>query len=515
MTLPTETGPTSAGQPLTAPTASGPRRRRTHRLRTKLILAMLALLAAICATVGIVSHLAMNNYLTEQIDNGLHQAASRAFGPKGPPPGSSTSPADPSLGSGDQPNPLDTRGQRPGTLIALFVHDTSKSSAVVQTDGTAVPLTAADLEKVNGIAPGGQATEMTLSSGTYRLQASTSATPSGEKLVTGLSTTDRDSTLESLNLVTSSVSVAGLGIIGLVGTIIVRRSLRPLDELSAVATTVASLPLDSGEAAIHVRIPPMAAEPGTEVGDVGVAFNNMLDHLTRAFAARHASEMKVRQFVADASHELRTPLTSIRGYTELVLLSEKLSPSGSSALRRVDSESRRMSALVEDLLLLARLDEGQRGEPSTVDLTDLLMETTQDSKIAAQDHNWSLSLPEEPVLVHAVEAEVRQVLINLLSNAAKHTAAGTRIRISLAAGSGLAQLSIEDDGEGIPEEFLEHIFTRFSRADPARTSGGGSNSSGLGLAIVQALVQANGGTVEVTSSPGKTCFTLHLPTIAA
>ncbi|MFC8303470.1 sensor histidine kinase [Specibacter sp. NPDC057265] len=471
---------------------------------------MLILLASICATVGIVSHLAMNNYLSAQLDSGLQEAAARSFGPKGPPPNASASPSEPLTGS--QPDPLDTRGQRPGTLVALFSDDADIASAVVQTDGTAVALSTADLLLVGQVDPAGGPKELELSSGHYRLQASTAITRDGEVLVTGLSTTERDSILDSLLLATTSVSLAGLGLIGLIGTIMIRRSLRPLDELSAVATTVSTLPLESGEAAIHVRIPPMASEPGTEIGEVGVAFNNMLDHLTRAFAARHASEVKVRQFVADASHELRTPLTSIRGYTELVLLSETLTPSGSAALHRVDSESRRMSALVEDLLLLARLDEGQRGEATSVDLTDLLMETTQDSKVAAQDHGWSLQLPQEPVLVMAVESELRQIIINLLSNAAKHTAAGTHIQVGLAAAQGLATLSVEDNGAGIPQEFLRQIFTRFSRADAARTSNGG-NSSGLGLAIVDALAQANHGTIKVTSIPGRTCFMLQLPTV--
>lgn len=503
------TGPTSSrAQP-------GARRQRTHRLRTKLILAVLALLAAICATIGIVSHLAMTTYLTAQIDSSLHESAARSAGPKDRPQGSVVNPDEASPLPSGQPNPLDTRGQRPGTLLALFSQTASQTtvidSSVVQADGSAIALTAADLRQIQHLTPTGQATELNLSSGTYRLSASSTFMPTGGKLVVGFPTAERDSTLNSLAWTTVVVSAFGLALIGLVGTIIIRRSLRPLDELSAVATTVASLPLDSGEAPINVRIPPMASAPGTEIGDVGVAFNNMLDHLTRSFAARHASEVKVRQFVADASHELRTPLTSIRGYTELVLLSEKLTPSGSSALRRVDSESRRMSALVEDLLLLARLDEGQRGAPESVDLTDLLMETTQDSKVAAQDHSWALQLPEEPVLVFAVESEVRQIIINILSNAAKHTAAGTHIRVSLTAVKGMATLTIEDNGEGIPQEFIDQIFTRFSRADAARSSSNGSNSSGLGLAIVDALAQANQGTITVTSVPGRTCFTLQLP----
>lgn len=487
------------------------RQRKSHRLRTKLVVAVLVLLATICATVGIVSHLAMNNYLTAALDRNLQEVASRAFGPNGPPPQLSPGSNDVPPLSFTEPNPLDTRGQRPGTLRALLIPGSLSSSSVVQEDGSTVALTASDLQKLHGTVPSGQTAEMTLSTGTYRLLSTPASSSAGGELVTGFPTSERDSILNSLAWTTVSVSLAGLLLIGFVGTIIVRRSLRPLDELSSVATTVATLPLDSGEAAIKVRIPAMASAPGTEIGDVGVAFNNMLDHLTRSFAARHAAEVKVRQFVADASHELRTPLTSIRGYTELVLLSEKLTPSGTSALRRVDSESRRMSALVEDLLLLARLDEGQREDPASVDLTDLLMETTQDSKVAAPDHSFSLQLPEEPVLVFAVESEVRQILINVLSNAAKHTAAGTHVSVSLAAHAGVAKLAIADNGQGIPEEFLENLFTRFSRADPARTSGNGDNSSGLGLAIVEALTHANQGTITAESTAGATRFTITLP----
>ncbi|WP_449374125.1 HAMP domain-containing protein [Arthrobacter psychrolactophilus] len=172
---------------------------------------------------------------------------------------------------------MDTRGQRPGTLLALFSDSAVIDSSVVQDDGSAVALTAEDLQKIRQLPSSGAATEITLSSGNYRLAASTTFMPADGKLVVGFPTAERDSTLNSLAWTTVVVSAVGLALIGLVGTIIIRRSLRPLDELSAVATTVASLPLDSGEAAITVRIPPMAAEPGTEIGDVGVAFNNMLD----------------------------------------------------------------------------------------------------------------------------------------------------------------------------------------------------------------------------------------------
>ncbi|MHA7179131.1 sensor histidine kinase [Arthrobacter sp. MDB2-24] len=486
------------------PAGTRPGRRPLH-LRTKLILATLALLTAICVAIGVLSHLAMRSYLTGQLDDALTPAAGRAGFPGGRP-----------FGDGDRPfrnvDPENAAGQRPGTLNAVFSDGEAQNSALVQDDGTTEPLPDADLDVLAAVDPGSGPAELELSSGHYRVDAAalpSGLTPDGSVLVTGLSTTERDSTLVSLDLTVAGLSLAGLALTGIAGTVIIRRSLRPLEELSAVATSVSQLPLSSGEVAIPVRVPPSAAQPGTEVGTVGLALNEMIDHVTRALRERHASELKVRQFVADASHELRTPLTSIRGYTELVLMSEAVSPSGRSALERVDSESKRMSSLVEDLLLLARLDKGQRGEASDVDLTELVIETTSDAQVSAPGHTWSLDLPDEPVEVRAVEAELRQVLINLLSNAHKHTPPGTGISTALAVGEGSASITVTDSGPGIDPAFLGTIFTRFSRGDAARSASAGS--TGLGLAIVQALVEANGGSISVTSEPGCTRFRVDLP----
>ncbi|MGX9899514.1 sensor histidine kinase [Arthrobacter sp. SA17] len=167
-----------------------------------------------------------------------------------------------------------------------------------------------------------------------------------------------------------------------------------------------------------------------------------------------------------------------------------------------------MSSLVEDLLLLARLDEGQRGDPTEVDLTELAVEVTSDVQLSAPDHVWTLDLPEEPVHITAVESEIRQVLINLIANAHKHTPPGTTIRTTVRNEGSLATVTVSDNGPGIDDAFLGSIFTRFSRADTARS---GTGSTGLGLAIVQALVRANGGTISVTSEPGNTRFTVTLP----
>ncbi|WP_235830499.1 sensor histidine kinase [Arthrobacter cheniae] len=477
-------------------------------LRTKLILATVALLTTICVAIGVFSHLAMSSYLTGQLDEALSPAAGRAGLP-----GGRGGPDEDDQRSFRDLDPGNAAGQRPGTLNAVFGDDgAARSSALVKDDGSTEPLTDDDLELLAAIDASEGPDELVLSSGRYRVDAATlpvEFTSEGAVLVTGLPTAERDSTLLSLDLTVAGLSLAGLVLTGLAGTVIIRRSLRPLEELSAVATSVSQLPLSSGEVAIPVRVPPAAAQPGTEVGTVGLALNEMIDHVTGALRARHASEMKVRQFVADASHELRTPLTSIRGYTELILMSETVSPSGRSALERVDSESKRMSCLVEDLLLLARLDEGQRGDPSDVDLTELIVETTSDAQVSAPGYSWSLDLPDEPVEVRAVEAEIRQVLINLLSNAHKHTPPGTAIATALTVGEGVASISVTDNGPGIAPVFLDTIFTRFSRGDAARSANTGS--TGLGLAIVQALVEANGGTISVDSEPGRTEFRVDLP----
>ena len=268
--------------------------------------------------------------------------------------------------------------------------------------------------------------DRTLSTGAYRLVAA--QTPYGDVIVTGLPLADKAEHPGLAGLDHQhGVSLGGLVLIGLAGTVLIRRTMKPLEQLSEVATQVSRLPLDAGEVALAVRVPPSNAHPGTEVGSVGHALNQMLDNVSNALEARQESEMKVRQFVADASHELRTPLTAIRGYTELMRMTENFTPDGQKSLARVQSQSERMTTLVEDLLLLARLDEGQPLKLSDVDLTQLVIETVSDEKVMAPDRTWHLELPEEPVVVRGDASQLHQVLVNLLSNARKHTAPGTTV----------------------------------------------------------------------------------------
>ncbi|MDQ0798432.1 ATP-binding protein [Arthrobacter sp. SLBN-112] len=466
----------------------------TWHLRTRLILLSMALLVAISGAIGVVSYASMDVVLSNQLDAQL-MLASRGRPPEGNPSG--------------RPDPLDARGQSVGTLNARVVGgQISREAGFLSSDATRTALTSRDISTLQSLPHNGVSVDRELSNGDYRLIAT--ETPYGDVVITGLPLATKESTEASLVLTMVLVSLGGLVLIGLAGTALIRRTMRPLEQLSDVATKVSKLPLDAGEVALAVRVPPSAAHPTTEVGSVGHALNLMLDNVSSALEARQRSEMKVRQFVADASHELRTPLTAIRGYTELMRMTETFTEDGRKSLGRVQSQSERMTALVEDLLLLARLDEGKATVTTDVDLTQLVIETVSDEKVMAPDHTWQLTLPDEPVTVRGDSTQLHQVLANLLSNARKHTPAGTTVTTGvMRSADGSVVVTVTDDGPGIPAEFQGNIFSRFTRADAARS--GSEGSSGLGLSIVESIVAAHGGTVELVSRPGRTEFAVRLP----
>ncbi|MEX5302467.1 sensor histidine kinase [Kocuria sabuli] len=491
------------------------RRGRALQLRTKLLLTVLALLTVACAAVGLLGHAALNVSLGEQLDRQVRDASYRTieYGVR-----ASAGPSE------ELEAMMDVPAQGAGTLNARIVDGEVVRAGLFGSDGSRRRLSDEDRERIEALveelgavsdADGGAQwgpLDVTLTEGGYRVLLVDDPWDWG-LVLTGLPLADKEQTLRTFGVSTAAISTGALAVTGLLGLVVIRRTLRPVERLSDVATRISELDLDRGEVVLPVASVTPAAHPDTEVGRLGHAFSRMLDNVAHALTARQRSETRVRRFVADASHELRTPLASIRGYTELIRLTEPMSEQGRSSLSRVESESARMTALVEDLLLLARLDEGRPVVPEDVDLLELVVETVSDSQVTAPRHDWRLELPDEPVVVRGDPAQLRQVLINLLANAHQHTPPGTTVTTSLGTGPGPeAVLAVADDGPGIGADFQEHIFSRFAREDDARA--GGSGGVGLGLSIVEAIVRAHHGRVRVRSVPGSTRFTVHLPLAA-
>ena len=358
--------------------------------------------------------------------------------------------------------------------------------------------------------------------GAYRVTAyeaklvSTSA-PAGQPgvVVVGVQQNSVNRTLAALLAMSALLSLLGIGAAVLLARSLIQRGLRPLNRVAATAQQVSQLPLDRGEVALAVRVPPADADPTSEVGRVGQALNHMLANGEDALEARQASEMKVRQFVADASHELRNPLAAIRGYAELTRRSRSQMPDDAAyAMSRVESEAERMSRLVEDLLLLARLDSGPDIDVQPTDLTEIVINAVSDARAAGPAHSWLLDLPDEPVLALGDRHRLHQVVANLLANARTHTPDGTAVETAIEVRDGQAVIRVTDNGPGIPAEIQSRVFERFTRADTSRVRASDApsgTSTGLGLAIVAAVVEAHQGRVTVSSVPGRTEFSVWLP----
>ncbi len=522
----------------------------------KLIIGLVVLFALASVVISVVTAQSLNNSLRSSLNDQL-QAATTTWT-------SCATSLDREQGDGDgdhdQPAPgydsCSGTGQAPETFLAVL----SPSGAVVYKTyvSNSCTLSAADQATLAGLlapppvpqqsspsdsacppggagsAPPAQPYIRTLLGVQFMLTRVSG--PDGNDLVTGLPLTTVDQELSHVED-TEHLIFAIIGALAVVlGAVLVQFSLRPLRRVAATATRVTELPLDSGEVSLPDGVPD--TDPRTEVGQVGAAFNRMLYHVERALGRRAASEARLRRFAADASHELRTPLSAIRGYAELALRHRgPVPPDVTHALSRVQSESARMSVLVDDLLLLARLDAGRPLEREPVDLSRLAIDVTSDARVARRDHHWRLDLPGEPIMVRGDEHRLHQVLANLMSNAGKHTPPGSTVSVALATGDGgpedapagaadsgvvrrgvrptgpRVELSITDDGPGIPPELLPDLFERFTRADTsrARDADAAGTSTGLGLAIVDAVVAAHGGSITVTSRPGLTRFAIFLP----
>ncbi|TFD17601.1 cell wall metabolism sensor histidine kinase WalK [Cryobacterium sp. TMT2-23] len=483
------------------------RSRAPWTLRRRLVLAVVGLLTLVSIAIGLVSVAILRASLIDGLDQQLRSASERsgvvidgrrdsddeapAFTPKAE-------------------MILSGPAQQSGTLALVFDGSTITAGYTEEESGAIIALTAGQVKLLADQMQEKTAVTVDLGgdAGSYRIRADTNR--NGTLYLVGLPLAGVQNTVAQLGIIVAVVSLVGILIVAVLATLIVRLALRPLARVTQTATRVSELPLDHGEVSLVERVPAADTDPRTEVGQVGAALNRMLDHVDVALETRQASERKVRQFVADASHELRTPLASIRGYAELTRRSGQELPADTvHALDRIESESVRMTGLVEDLLLLARLDEGRELEHGPVDLTSLLVDVVSDAHAAGRDRVLNLDLPDEPVQIAGDAARLHQVFANLLANARIHTPPETTVEVALSVADDLAVVTVTDDGPGIPENLRSTLFERFARGDSSRFRGTGS--TGLGLAIAQAVVAAHHGDVSVESRPGFTRFRVALP----
>ena len=519
---------------------AGRRRLWAHKklsLRRMIVLTVVAVVFVLAGTIGCLSTWALEASLMDRADIRVQAASQRGNTRRHSESteknvaqqllqtyGSDSSDYNPPAG-------LDAPGQAAGTLALLRNRQGVVASAYINNEGKYTYLTRDQINTLMAALNSGKTKPFTVyveGLGTYRVLV-TRDSVSSDAVLTGVSLADdealigRQMIIEVL-LVGSGVVLAAVVCFGLVS-----RFLQPLRRVAATARQVATQPMDSGEVQIERRVSLDDLCSSTEVGEVGTALNTLLDHVNDALEVRQRSETQVRQFVADASHELRTPLAAIRGYTELVRSGregDQLSEISQQAMDRIASESLRMSELVNDLLLLARLDAGRELEDELVDLAPVLIESVADAQIAGPDHTFELDLSavfgadedldEQLPLVRGDEQRLRQVLANLLANARLHTPAGTHVWVKLLQEGDEYRIVVADNGPGISPQLRGKLFERFTRADASRNRQGGS--TGLGLAICAAIAQAHGGSVQLADSAQYlddaaqgACFVLSLP----
>jgi two-component system OmpR family sensor kinase len=456
-------------------------------LRARLLLGVVALAAVGLVAANVATYSTLSSYLLDRTDSTLDQTAQTL---RRPGPGGGIRSAPP--GTFVQVRSLDG-----DTVVATFSGATLPGASVPAPnlpDAVRPPALNRTTEAVRYFTVGGAH-----GGPEYRVRASIAQGDEAMLLVAS-SLRDVNSTLNRLLAIELVVTALVLAAIAGLGLWLVRLGLRPLDAIGQTASAIAA-----GDLSRRVE----RAEERTEVGRLGLALNSMLARIESSFRAQEASERKLRRFVADASHELRTPLSAVRAYAELYDRGAAERPDDlERSMKGISRESERMSVLVEDLLLLARLDDGRPLERERVELDEVVGEAVETAQ--AVDPDRAIELHAEPATVLGDRVRLRQIVDNLLANVRAHTPPGTPASVSVTRRNGSAEISVTDAGPGLDEEHLEHLFERFYRADPSRARASGG--VGLGLAIVAAVAEAHGGTASASSRPGEgTTIAIALP----
>jgi two-component system OmpR family sensor kinase len=467
-------------------------------LRTQLVALLLVSVALVVVVTSLAGTAALRSYLVDRIDDELQEVTRGPFL---------------DVRGGPRPD-RGRRGDRRDVAVTTLLYDAQGELAAgsdgeadggpAVTDPAALPSEPTDVPDVDG-------------GGDWRVLAVPTA--DGRTFVAAVPLNGVEDTVSRLLVINGAVGATALGGVGLLSAWAVRRSLRPLRDVERTAEAIAA-----GD--LSVRVPP--ADPRTEVGSLASSFNVMVDRFESAFSAQQrsevearASEGRMRRFVADASHELRTPLTSIRGFAELFRQGAARDPEQlAQVLRRIEDEASRMGLLVEDLLLLARLDQARPLRREPVDLLAVAADVVQAAAtVHAGTHDVRLDADTGaglPVVV-GDDARLHQVVTNLVGNAVAHTPAGTRVDVRVQRRGGEVLVEVADDGPGMAPEVAARVFERFYRADASRSrTGRAATGSGLGLSIVAAIVAAHGGTVTVDSAEQRgSRFLVRLPAAPA
>jgi two-component system, OmpR family, sensor histidine kinase TrcS len=483
---------------------------RPRTLRRQLVLGLSAVVTIVVLVVGVVSTLSFRTYVNAMNDAEVSEsldALDHSFTRYRR--GESSHHGD--LGHAM----LGFTGQNAGNVIAVLHNGEVIGSAVFFEDDPrpATPDVVAAIKAQPW--QDGRVRNVTLGSlGSFRVDSQTAGPD--DRLVVGVSLDLANKTIRRRIISATILLIAALLVTAGLTTLVVTYALRPLRRVAATAAEVAGTPLVGEDHRITARVQPEDTDPDNEVGIVGHTLNRLLDNVDSALAHRAESDRRMRQFITDASHELRTPLAAIQGYSELTRQdSAALPPTTEYALARIESEARRMTSLVDELLLLSRLGEGQDLRTEDVDLGDLVLNAVNDAAVAAPGHRWVKDLPDEPVWVRGDRDRLHQLVSNLLTNGWVHTPPGVTVTTGIAShrpptGAPYAELTVADNGPNIDPNLLPHLFERFVRAKNSRYDGSGN---GLGLAIVDSIVKAHQGSVTAESANGQTTFRVRLPIV--